>query len=152
MLPANPEDRETNTRLEAETIAKGTLNPKQEFAFRIFVKHATGERQQQLRMYIAGAAGTGKSRFIDSVRYFFKLRGEEERYVVASYMGIAAKNIEGVTLHSCLNLQGLSRMKLHGEVHESMIKYWKDKDFLIIDEVSMISLHFLHSINKALQL
>ncbi|TEB33500.1 hypothetical protein FA13DRAFT_1567925, partial [Coprinellus micaceus] len=80
------------------------LNSKQEFAFRIIAQHAHGERQEQLRMYVAGSAGTGKSRLIDSVRDFFKRRGEEDRCVMASFMGIAAKNIKGMTLHSCLNL------------------------------------------------
>jgi hypothetical protein len=133
-------------------ITKWTLNEEQELAFRIIADRATDRNSEQLRMYLGGPAGTGKSRVIDAVKDLFKHTGQENRYLLASYMGIAAKNIQGVTLHSALNLAGISRMARHGEVHQGMIQYWANKDVLVIDEVSMISLQLMDQINEALQL
>lgn len=107
---------------------------------------------EPLRMYLGGPAGTGKSRVIDALKDLFSLRGEQDRLLSTSFMGIAAQNIGGMTLHSALNLGGISTMKLHGDVHQGMIKFWKDKDWIIVDEVSMISLSLMYQINEALQL
>ncbi|KAF5334229.1 hypothetical protein D9611_014313 [Ephemerocybe angulata] len=130
---------------------KYTLNPKQRLAFNILADRISGNGEQ-LRMYLGGPAGTGKSRVIDALKELFLNRGEGNRYVLGSYMGIAAMNIGGMTLHSALNLHALSRMQLHGDVHQGLIEFWEGKDWLIIDEVSMISLSLLHQINEALQL
>ena len=50
-------------------------------------------------MFLNGSAGTGKSRIIDAVKDFFDIRGEDRKFRLASYMGIAARNINGMTLH-----------------------------------------------------
>ena len=56
-------------------------------------------------MFLNGSAGTGKSWIINAVKDFFNIRREGRNFRLASYMGIAAKNISGMTLHQllCLN-------------------------------------------------
>lgn len=132
--------------------AKWTLNPKQLLAVRILGSHVHEPQSDPLRMYVGGPAGTGKSRVIDALKDLFKLRGEDARLLSTSFMGVAAKNIGGMTLHSALNLGGIGTMKLHGDVHQGMIKFWRDKDWIFVDEVSMVSLPLMYQINEALQL
>ncbi|KAF5335803.1 hypothetical protein D9611_009612 [Ephemerocybe angulata] len=130
---------------------KYTLNEKQALAFRVISKHVLEEEDGPLRMYIAGPAGTGKTTVINAVKDLFSRIDGDSKVVLACYMGIAARHIGGVTLHSALNLRGMGNIKVHGDVHQALIKFWDDKDWLIIDEVSMISLTFLHQINESLQ-
>ncbi|RXW17049.1 hypothetical protein EST38_g8796 [Candolleomyces aberdarensis] len=129
-----------------------TLNEDQALAFRVIARHVTSPQSNSLRMLIAGAAGTGKSRVIDALKDLFERRGEKHRYCLASFMGIAAQNIHGTTLHSALNLHSLSRMKLHGKAHNDLIEKWKDVDTMVVDEVSMLGQRFQTRIDEALRL
>ncbi|KDQ54424.1 hypothetical protein JAAARDRAFT_90231, partial [Jaapia argillacea MUCL 33604] len=53
-----------------------------------------------LRMYLGGPGGTGKSRVINALKDFFVQRNQSRRLRLASYTGVAARNIGGMTLHS----------------------------------------------------
>ena len=98
-------------------------------------------------MLISGPAGSGKTRIINALRHFFVSKNEGSRLRVTSYMGIAANNVSGITLHSVLNLT-------HADFASKSIdelKYmWAGVDYLIIDEISMISCEFLQTISVAL--
>ena len=85
-----------------EIIATWTLNADQARAFKIIAEHSLSNRPDQLRMYLGGAAGTGKSRVINALKDFFVKRGQVRRFRLASYMGVAAQNISGMTIHSAL--------------------------------------------------
>ncbi|KAH9847118.1 hypothetical protein C2E23DRAFT_688555, partial [Lenzites betulinus] len=80
------------------------LNREQARAFRIIAEHSREDKPDPLRMYLGGFGGTGKSRVIHALTDFFEKRNEARRLRLASYTGIAAKNISGVTLHSALAL------------------------------------------------
>ncbi|KAJ7251177.1 hypothetical protein B0H12DRAFT_1018764, partial [Mycena haematopus] len=95
---------EKNVDIEAH-IAKWTLNKEQAHAFRIIAEHSLQNKPEQLRMFLAGPGGTGKSRVIDALREFFELRGQSRRFRLAAYTGVAARNIRGMTLHSALCLK-----------------------------------------------
>ncbi|KAJ7127324.1 hypothetical protein C8R43DRAFT_867561, partial [Mycena crocata] len=84
------------------------LNPEQAHAFRIIAEHSLQRQPEQLRMFLGGPGGTGKSRVIDALRDFFQLRGQARRFRLAAYTGVAARNIRGMTLHSalCLSQRG----------------------------------------------
>jgi hypothetical protein len=130
-----------------------TLNSDQKRAFFIIAKHAFNTATDSpLSMLITGPAGSGKSQVLTAMRDFFTIRNESRRFRCASYMGIAANNISGVTLHSALNLTpGLS--SIHTPSHKSIeeLKYmWIGVDYLFIDEISMISCEFLHTISVTL--
>ncbi|KAK0452806.1 uncharacterized protein EV420DRAFT_1219476, partial [Desarmillaria tabescens] len=80
------------------------LNHEQARVFRIIAKHSMQSCPEQLRMFLAGAGGTGKSCIIHVLRFFFSARRQTRHFRLASFTGVAAKNISGVTLHSLLML------------------------------------------------
>ncbi|KAI1781880.1 hypothetical protein LXA43DRAFT_838977, partial [Ganoderma leucocontextum] len=80
------------------------LNTEQRRAFEIIARHSLESNHEPLRMYLGGVGGTGKSRVIHALTDFFRKRNEGRRLRLASYTGIAALNIGGVTLHAALNL------------------------------------------------
>ncbi|KAJ8582752.1 hypothetical protein M405DRAFT_690375, partial [Rhizopogon salebrosus TDB-379] len=80
------------------------LNEEQSLGFRIITEHSQLHHAEQLKMFLGGAAGTGKSRVINALKDFFTRRNQARRFRLASYMGVAARNISGVTLHASLLL------------------------------------------------
>ena len=87
-------------------IGKWMLNDKQAMAFQLIVKHALlTTNEAPLKMFIGGLAGTGKSHVIDATWDFFQSQGEEQCIKLLAFMGIAASNIQGMTIHSTLCLR-----------------------------------------------
>jgi hypothetical protein len=134
-------------------ISKWTLNVEQTRAFSIIVSHSqSGPNAEQLRMYLGGPGGTGKSRVINALRNYFTECGETRRFRLASYTGVAAKNINGTTLHTALSLnqgqKGHGRMK--GKGMADLIAMWLGVDYMFVDEVSMIGCYLLLQIHRAL--
>jgi hypothetical protein len=87
-----------------DMIEKNTLNTEQARAFCMISEHSLDCRNEQLQMYLGGAGGTGKSRIINVLREFFICQGQKLRFRVVSYTGVAAKIIDGITIHSALAL------------------------------------------------
>ncbi|KAJ7754883.1 hypothetical protein B0H16DRAFT_1316068, partial [Mycena metata] len=85
-------------------IAKHTLNLEQARAFSLVAGHSMEKGRDPLRMHLGGPGGTGKSRVIDALQDFFVARGQPRRFRLASYTGVAARNISGMTLHASLML------------------------------------------------
>ncbi|KAJ3878156.1 hypothetical protein F5879DRAFT_766358, partial [Lentinula edodes] len=80
------------------------MNAEQERAFRIVASHSQDKRPEPLRMYLGGPGGSGKSHVISALKQFFENRQQSRRFRLASYTGVAAKNISGMTLHAALSL------------------------------------------------
>ncbi|KAG1847643.1 hypothetical protein DFJ58DRAFT_891388, partial [Suillus subalutaceus] len=80
------------------------LNDEQSRAFRIIAEHSRVNKPEPLRMFIGGPAGTGKLRVINTLKDFFVKQNQGRRFRLASYMGVAARNISGMTLHASLLL------------------------------------------------
>ncbi|KAF8054263.1 hypothetical protein FPV67DRAFT_1381697, partial [Lyophyllum atratum] len=82
------------------------LNTEQARAFTMIAKRSYDTQRdgttEPLRMYLGGPAGTGKSRVLNALRAFFVQRKQERRLRVCTFMGIAAQNVTGMTLHSAL--------------------------------------------------
>jgi len=129
---------------------KWTLNPEQSQAFKIITEHSLHPQNEPLRMFISGPAGTGKTRVINAVTDFFEQRKQMRRFRLASYMGISARHISGMTLHSALSLSTQRNMKTNSKSHQDLIAMWEGVEYLFIDEVSMISCQFLYRISEAL--
>ncbi|KAI9059344.1 hypothetical protein FKP32DRAFT_1526932, partial [Trametes sanguinea] len=87
------------------------LNVEQRRAFTIVAKHSLLDKPTPLRMFLGGVGGTGKSRVIRAMKSFFEARNESRRLRLASYTGIAARNIHGTTLHSALSLDERKKNK-----------------------------------------
>ncbi|KAI0821063.1 hypothetical protein BC629DRAFT_1277568, partial [Irpex lacteus] len=123
-------------------VAKWSLNVEQARAFRIIANHASTAQDsstEKLRMYLGGPGGTGKSRVISAVKDFFETVNESRRFRLASFTGIAAKNISGSTLHSLLGLSMSGQAAKRGsKTNLELISMWRGVDYLLVDEVSMI--------------
>jgi len=136
-----------------EMIAKWTLNVEQARAFSLIASHSQQNRvTDPLRMYIGGPGGTGKSRVIAALTDYFAQRGESRRLRLTSFTGIAAKNINGTTLHTALALnQSQKNLKRgNGKTKTDLIAMWTGVDYLFIDEISMIGCSLLLQIHEAL--
>jgi hypothetical protein len=144
---------ETDTRHDVDIedmIREFTLNVEQARAFRIVAEHSTSRCSEQLRMYIGGCGGTGKSRVINVLKEYFRRRNEGRRFRLASYTGVAARNISGMTLHSALSLGQRSKKTGRTKANRDLIAMWEGVDYLFVDEVSMIGTNFMLQISEAL--
>ncbi|KAJ3559970.1 hypothetical protein NM688_g18 [Phlebia brevispora] len=136
-------------------INEWTLNAEQAYAFRIIATHASRPRHEveQLRMFLNGPGGTGKSRVINALSDFFRRRGEERRFRLASYTGIAARNVGGITLHTSLSISsGPRTARIGSKTHQDLTAMWEGVDYLFIDEVSMLGCLTLAKVTEALSL
>ena len=101
-----------------EEISKQfTLNPKQNTAYLLVAntldaeinnesKFPSEKRAQisQLRLYIGGPGGTGKSRIVDALKHLFTSRGKSAWLQCSAPTGTAAKSIKGRTFFSLLGI------------------------------------------------
>ncbi|PCH37357.1 hypothetical protein WOLCODRAFT_46168, partial [Wolfiporia cocos MD-104 SS10] len=81
---------------------KWSLNTEQRRAFDIIACHSMDHNAEQLRIFLGGAGGTGKSRVINALKDFFETCNQSRRFRLASFTGVAARNIAGTTLHAAL--------------------------------------------------
>jgi hypothetical protein len=135
-----------------DVIVDWTLNIEQARAFSLIASHSQKIHENEpLRLYLGGPGGTGKSRVITALTHYFNICGETRRLRLASFTGIAAKNINGTTLHTALALnQGQKGHKVKGKTKADLIAMWLGVDYLFIDEVSMIGCNLLLQIHEAL--
>ena len=96
----------TDQKLIDSIIIKFTLNTEQERAFRIVANHAISFQVEQLKMYLGGMSGTGKSQVIKSLNYFFEQRNEAHCMVILGPTGTSAALLGGSTYHSYLDING----------------------------------------------
>ena len=74
-----------NNSDEIETLIQDfTLNNKQTQAFSMIAEHSCTDKAAQLRMFLGGPSGTGKSQVINALQTFFQRRGEDRRFHLAS--------------------------------------------------------------------
>ena len=65
--------------------------------------HASTPGMPQLRMYIGGMAGTGKSQVIKAIQALFIARGEGFRFLILAPTGTAASLVKGSTITSSVS-------------------------------------------------
>lgn len=100
-------------------------------------------------MFLSGPGGTGKSTVINAICTYFILRGQERRFHLTSYTGIAAHNISGMTLHSALMLNQKSKHSNSSKTKNDLVSMWQGVDYLFIDEISMVRCKTLVQISDA---
>ncbi|KAF8416920.1 hypothetical protein L210DRAFT_3428749, partial [Boletus edulis BED1] len=120
----------------------------QERAFRIIAQHVVSQSQEQLKMYLGGMAGTGKSQVINALKEFFVKSNRASQFLLLAPTGSAAANIGGSTYHSILGIHEKSNSSLASlsTVRENLIGV----KYIFIDEVSMLSCHDLYKISAQL--
>jgi hypothetical protein len=132
-------------------VQEFSLNEEQERAFRIVANHATMKKSEQLKMYLGGMGGTGKSQVIKALITFFDKRNEAHRIMILAPTGTAAALLNGSTYHSALGVQSDSRRN-HNE-HSTMAQVRSrldGVDYIFLDEVSMMSCYELYKISAQL--
>lgn len=99
--------------------------------------------------FITGSAGTGKSYIIHLLENL--LKNNRSKYLLVAPTGVAAQNIGGSTIHSCLRIlstqTGFYTLALHDNEFKNKLK---EIDTIIIEEVSMVSAQLLEYISNML--
>ena len=139
---------ENHTFIE-QAIKIYTLNKEQERAFRIIANHASGHRSQQpqLKMYIAGMGGTGKSQVLKALSFFFELRKESNRFVIVAPTGTAASLLGGSTYHYMFGINEHSGTLSN---FAKVLSRLSGVDYVFFDKVSMLSARDLYRISYQL--
>jgi len=115
-----------------------------------------GESPPPLRINVDGFAGTGKSYVITMIsahlQYRAQLAGRGNPIFRAAPTGVAAFNIQGRTLHGLLHLPvKRAFVPLSSTSLFDVQADFKDCQFLIIDEKSMVGLGSLYRIDQRLR-
>jgi hypothetical protein len=145
---------ETNKLID-HTISRFCLNNAQERAFRIIANHSSAPATEQLKMYLGGMGGTGKSQVIKALIHFFGQRKEDHRFTVLAPTGSAAALLNGSTYHKALGIYRRSDVGQDFSRSESAVlndvrTRLQGVEYIFIDEVSMIACHELYSISARL--
>ena len=129
-----------------ECVEKFSLNTEQERAFRIIANHACAEHPEQLKMYIGGMGGTGKSQILKALSYYFSLRKEAHRFIVVAPTGTAAALLGGSTYHSMFGINDRIGNAGLAQVKARLLGV----EYVFFDEVSMLSARDMYRISNQL--
>lgn len=111
------------------------FSDRQKLAYDIVIAHSNASMKEPLLFIINVDAGTGKSYLINSLRTYLG-----NRCIISATTGKAAYNINGVKVHSVLNLPIASRSQraLTGESLSRLQNSILNVEYLLIDEYSML--------------
>ena len=118
----------------------------------------TPQCQHQLKLVVHGPGGSGKSVILRAVAH--KLRQAGIGVVIAAPTGVAAFNINGITLHSALSLPVTNNSygkstdvpPPRGAQLDNMRTLWKHAKVLLLDEFGFVSDELLERIDRHLRL
>ena len=127
-----------------------SLNTKQRITYNMIITQVINPDCELLSMIITGTARTGKSHIIHAAHDFLARRNESYQFCLCLFTGIAAQNIDGITLHSALSLSVFRGHTLLSKTCENLVKMWANVDFLFVDEYSMIGCRLTYKIHLAL--
>ncbi len=115
---------------------------------------------KQMLLYVGGNAGTGKSYLLSLFVQWCRLNTQKfagcDSVIICAPTGLAAKHINGNTLHSTFKLpiqHGFeqSYRPLKRNSLEQLRSNIGHKKILVVDEVNMVSQHLLKCLNRRLQ-
>jgi len=98
-------------------------------------------------IFITGKAGTGKSTLLN---YFRKTT--KKQIVVLAPTGVAAINVNGVTIHSFFYFKPDITIQKVKKLSKKLSKIYKNLDAIVIDEISMVRADLLDCIDIFLRL
>jgi hypothetical protein len=139
-----------------KTAADFLLNQEQKRAFHIIANHASDACPEQLKMYLGGMGGTGKTQVIKALISMFDQRQENHRFIVLAPTGTAAALLNGSTYHSILGIRSFSNsgeeesVKNENSIIREVQQRLQGVDYIFIDEISMIACHELYAISSQL--
>ena len=132
-----------------------------EWCTKMSLTYKTTKRPDPFHLFLTGGAGVGKSHVIKTIVQTVRRRlsvGQAEDDVtvmVCAFMGSAAFNVDGYTLHSSFNLLLTESKKddyirLSNEQLSTMRSKLGNLALLIIDEISMVGSNHLLTIHRRL--
>jgi len=112
-----------------------------------------------LYLFVSGEGGTGKSALLHCIVQSLGRVNDFSRTVVAAFTGSASFLVNGRTLHSVLGLPVSDKKegppkrlpRLYGPKKREMENFWRNKDYILIDEISMVSSDLLTMIDLRLR-
>ena len=138
-------------RLIDFVVKNFSLNTEQERAFRIVANHHVNEYKDQLKMYLGGMAGTGKSQVIKALTHFFESKNASYVFMVLAPTGSAAALISGSTYHSILGINGYKPNESMSNLSDVRSRL-KNVEYIFIDEVSMLDCSNMYNISSQMSL
>ena len=129
--------------------AEYSLNTEQDRAFRLVANHPCSHDSDQLKMYIAGMAGTGKTHVLKSLVEYFRQRNESHRLLIVAPTGSAAALLKGLTYHSAFGINGDGNPTSNIQLAQVKSRL-EGVDYIFLDEVSMLSCRDLYLISARL--
>jgi hypothetical protein len=126
------------------------LNQEQGRAFRIVANHACDPDLEQLKMYVGGMAGTGKSQVLRALSEFFARRKELYRLLVLAPTGSAAALLGGSTYHSALGINTDGDRSTSNTLLSQIKSKLTGVQYIFLDEVSMLSCREMYLISARL--
>jgi hypothetical protein len=103
-------------------------------------------KRDQTLLYLGGEGGVGKSQVIKAVAIGMDLIQRKNKVILIAPTGAAADIIKGNTYHTSLGIS-LNRSRQTG-MGARVQQLWSRKTIMILDEVSMIDLSTLSTINN----
>src|SRR6266404_8668786 len=100
-------------------------------------------------MVIPGEGGVGKSQTIQAITKSFEHRQAGDLLVKSAYTGIAASLINGKTLHVIAQIP-INNSKRSQKANRKLTSFWSKKQYLIINEMSMVACDILARVSGAL--
>ncbi len=102
-------------------------------------------------LFLTGKAGTGKSTLLKCI-----LKDIKKKFIVLAPTGVAAKNVEGLTIHSFFKIPYhliTSNFKLVNEIvyNTEELLLIRELELIVIDEVSMMNSVMLDVIDRLLR-
>ena len=117
-----------------------------------------GNSTRRLRLLLHGPGGCGKSVVVRAAAHMLRQSGKG--IIIAAPTGVAACNVNGVTLHQCLFLPVVNRS--HGKACDAPLprgahlaalqELWAHVSVLMVDEISFISAFMFDRIDQHLRM
>jgi hypothetical protein len=126
------------------------LNREQERSFRIVAIHASNPQSDQLKMYVGGMGGTGKTQVIKALMEFFKMRNEAHRFVIVAPTGSAAALLGGSTYHYMFGINESTGNRVSSNQSAQIRSRLSGVEYIFLDEVSMLSCRDMYRISMTL--
>ncbi|KAJ3754422.1 hypothetical protein EV360DRAFT_51660, partial [Lentinula raphanica] len=136
-------------KLTADVVESFSLNEEQERAFRIVAHHSIGTSFDPLLLYIGGMGGTGKSQVIKALLNFFQQRDSSYSIVTCAPTGNASALLGGSTYHFLLGINNQEE-EVKGAKMGQVCERLQDVQYVVLDEVSMLSCYDLYRISEQL--
>jgi hypothetical protein len=103
-------------------------------------------RKEQFFLYVGGEGGVGKSQIIKAITAAMDLIFRKDEVILTAPTGSSADGIDGNTYHTSLGISLAKTQK--PTVQPRVRKLWSNKTIMFIDEISMVDLSMLSTIDK----